>query len=232
MQKVDCVRFIKGVTQTKEEITVEDTRIQQLFATYDKSGSGCIEREGFIQFYKDSIFSPTKIKAVWDNLRSMGVRNDLKKMSDPYEYYNEDKTILPRYQLAHNEELFNTIFYLQDLDEAIAKEAFNFLCLISTNPTIYKQVLFADEKTDWNSLLNETNIYKLIYILQIVESFLEDIELNAVNIDSFSNEESILNNENNFTNEQLTEKKIEWMRSFVEFGGFNKLINVSYCFLL
>lgn len=229
MDKPDCVRFIKGVTQTREEITLEDPRISQLFASYDKNNNGFISRDEFLQFYHDCVTNPSKKKAVWENLRSMGVRNDLKKFSDPYGLYNSDKTALPRYQLAHNEELFNTIFYLQDLNEIIAKEAFNFLCLISTNPSIYKQILFADDKTDWDSLLSETNIYKFIYILQIIESFLEDIEINAANIDSFSNEESILDKTNTLTNEQLTEKKIEWMKIFVQHGGYSKLLVVKYC---
>lgn len=228
MAKTDCVRFIKGVTQTREEVTPDDPRIQQLFMGYDKNNNGIIERDEFLQFYFDCISNPSKRKAVWDNLKSMGVRNDLKKMSDPYSMNNDDKSLLPRYQLAHNEELFNTIFYLQDMKDAIAKEAFNFLLMISTNPTIYKQVLFADNKTDWSSLLSESNIYKLIYILQIIESFLEDIDINTVNIDGFSNEESILDNETNLTIEQLTDKKIEWMKNFVELGGYEKLYNVNY----
>ena len=135
--------------------------------------------------------------------------------------------MLPRYNLAHNEDLFQTIFSLQDFNENIAKEASNFLYLITTNPNIYKQILFGiteTEKVDWEQQLDSKNIYKLIYSLQIIESFLEDIEIDSNNVDSFSNEECIL--DSNQTIEELKTKKIQWMENFVLKGGFSHLVNI------
>jgi len=76
--------------------------------------------------------------------------------------------MLPRFILSHNEEFFNILFNLQDLNDNIAIEAFEFVSLIATNPHIYKQILFAastneetkDNQFDWKLVLDDTNIYK------------------------------------------------------------------------
>jgi hypothetical protein len=220
MTKEDCARFVTNVTNANEPIKEEDNRILGLFAQFDKNKDDLLERDEFVAFYKDCSLQPGKKKIMWENFRNMGIRNDFKKLSEPYNANNEDKTVLPRYQLAHNEDFFNTISYLQDLSENIAKEAFDFLNIISTNPTIYKTLLYNYEQSDWNILLNEGNIYKLIYSLQIVESFIEDIEIDSNNIDRLDGN----SNELDIKTERV--KKIGWMKDFVEKGGYQLLINV------
>jgi ubiquitin C-terminal hydrolase len=227
MGKEDCAKFIKAVTNCREEITLDDHRISFLFGTYDRNKDDLLEREEFLQFYIECVVKPEKRKIVWDNMKSMGIRNDLKKMSEPYSVYNNDKTLLPRYQLSHNEEFFNTIFYLQDLNEEIAREAFNFLCIISTNPKIYEQILQSDDKTDWNVLLNESNIYKLIYSLQIIESFLEEIEIKSENVDMLPEGDNKLDSNEKIQNPtDLNERKIQWIQNFVQKGGYSHLVNI------
>ncbi len=135
-----------------------------------------------------------------------------------------DPTALPRYILAHDESLFNIIFYLQDLSDEIAKEAFNFLNIITTNPLIYKQIMFSgkdNKEINWESQLDEKNIYKLIYSLQIIESFLEEIEISSEGVDSFSNEESILGKSCSL--EEMKSIKIDWMKNFISQNGFSYL---------
>ena len=215
MSKKDCSLFIRAVTGSREEIGTEDSRIQFLFSTYDRNKDELLEREEFLEFYTECCYKPDRRKVVWENLKTMGIRNDLKKMSEPYQFYVEDKTTLPRYQLAHNEEFFNTIFYLQDLNDEIAKEAFNFLCLICTNPSIYEQNLNLNENSNWNVLLDESNIYKLIYSLQIIESFIEDIEINDENVDYIDSQEN-----------DRKDIKFDWMKNFVEKGGYSHLIQI------
>lgn len=204
MTKELCAKFVSLVTNTREEIKEDDYRINSLFMMHDKNKDDMLERDEFIGFYVDCATTPAKKKVTWENLRNMGVRNDLKRMDEPYQSYNDDKTILPRYQLSYNEELFNTIFYLQDLNEDIAQEAFGFLSTITTNPNIYKQLL---EGSDWK-ILFDSNIYKLIYSLQIIESFIEDAEI--VQLDGFKTSEEMQN----------------WMKNFVEKGGYEHLVNI------
>jgi len=179
MTREDCARFVKAVTGSRDDISIDDPRIKGLFDTYDTNRDGLLEKEDFVGFYRECALRPDKKRVVWENMKTMGIRNDLKRLDEPYELYNSEKTLLPRYNLAHNEELFQTIFSLQDLDENIAKEASNFLYLITTNPNIYRQILFGiveTETVEWENQLDSKNIYKLIYALQIIESFLEDIE--------------------------------------------------------
>lgn len=223
MTREDCAKFVKNVTNARDDIQADDHRVNFLFTTYDIQNESYIPREGFVSFYVECTKKPDKKATVWENLRNMGYRNDLKRLDEPYEFHNIDKTLLPRYNLSHNESFFNTIFYLQDLNENIAKEAFNFLCKITTNPIIYKNIL--DGSDNWKTLLDSKNIYKLIYSLQIIESFLEDIELDFTGVDSFTNEEAILDMEQNSL-EELKQKKIEWMKNFVSKEGFSHLVEV------
>lgn len=227
MTREDCAKFVKAVTNARDDIAPDDHRVNFLFSTYDLENLGYCPRDGFVSFYVDATRKPEKKNTVWENLKNMGYRNDLKRLDEPYEFHNIDKTVLPRYKLAHNESFFNTIFYLQDLNENIAKEAFNFLCKITTNPTIYRNIL--DGRDNWKALLDANNIYKLIYSLQIIESFLEDIEIDFEGVDSFSNEEAILGLDQDGV-EALKLKKIEWMENFVRFDGFKHLVEVEKVF--
>jgi len=130
--------------------------------------------------------------------------------------------------LANDENFFNIIFYLQDLNKEIAKEAFEFLNVIATNPKIYKQLLFigkSQEDIKWESQLDEKNIYKLIYSLQIIESFLEDIEISSEKVESFSNEEVILGMKD-ISLRELKNLKMEWMRVFIKNNGYSYLISI------
>jgi ubiquitin carboxyl-terminal hydrolase 34 len=217
MMREDCARFVKSVTSSHGEIGPDDYRVNSLFNAYDPHNQGYIARENFLSFYYDAVLRPDKKAVVWENLRNMGVRNDLKRFDEPYEVYNTDKTSLPRFKLAYNEDFFNTIFNLQDLDDNIAKEAFEFLNIITTNPNIYKQILSTES---FDSLLNADNIYKLIYCLQIIESFIEDIEIDSNNVETFTNDEVLLEGNDDSYN------KVDWMKSFICKEGFIRLVNI------
>ena len=225
MFREDCARFVKTVTNARDEIAIDDHRVN-LLETYDLTNEGFIPRNGFVSFYVEAARKPDKKQTVWENLRNMGYRNDLKRLDEPYELHNVDKNVLPRYKLAHNENFFNTIFQLQDSTENIAKEAFGFLCKITTNPLIYRNIL--NGKDDWKNMLDSKNIYKLIYSLQIIESFLEDIEIDFTGVDSFANEESILDlGKDNVEIEEMKQMKINWMRNFIGKEGFSYLVEVK-----
>lgn len=80
MTREDCARFVKAVTNSREDIGVEDQRIRGLFETYDKNKDGLLEREEFVGFYLECSLKPEKKRVVWDNLKTMGIRNDLKRV--------------------------------------------------------------------------------------------------------------------------------------------------------
>lgn len=162
MSPTDCGKFVRAVTGAREDIAGDDHRVKGLFEKYNKSGTGLLDREEFVQFYIDCTLNPQKKKVVWDNLKQMNVRNDLKNYDDPYETHLVDKTSLPRYSLSQNEEFFSILFQLQNMDEDVSKEAFNLICTVTTNPKIYKEVLLSGETegTDWSTILNSNNIFE------------------------------------------------------------------------
>lgn len=224
MSKEDCARFVRTVTGQKEDsINIEDTRIKNLFEAYDRNNDGFLEREEFTGFYRECSIKSEKRRAVLDNLKSMGIRNDLKRMDEPYENHNKDKKILPRYNLSYNQEFFDTIFKLQDLGDNIASEAFKFLCLISTNPVIFNNILLF-EGNEWEEKIDSKNMYKLIYSLQIIEYFLEDVEADT---NAYSSVKQEIADEIGIGSEEFKEKKIVWIENFLTKGGFNHIINVN-----
>ena len=80
MSKEECAKFVKAVTGTRDDIAVDDPRIKGLFDTYDKNKDGFLDREDFVGFYRECALKPEKKRVVWDNMKTMGVRNDLKRV--------------------------------------------------------------------------------------------------------------------------------------------------------
>ena len=253
MHKEDCCCFIKEAIK-EDVVPVNDSRVTSLFEAHDKNNLGYITREEFINFYYLCIIHNDKTDVVWKNLNNLGIRNDLKTINEDYhEYISKDKTKLPRYALAHNEEFFNILFKLQDFNnninninnnnnsitsktDNIAKKAFNFISLICTNPVIYNK-LKNNANLNWDQIISfnldnnhSNNIYKIIYSLQIIESFLEDIdtEINNETVDNTCLVTTNDNNDNdnnntNSLNNQLS--KETWIKNFLNNKGYEVLIN-------
>lgn len=200
MTRDTCAKFISDVTASREVIGPESKKISGLFSEYDKENKGYISEEHFIEFFKSSTISPDKRKVVWENLRTMGIRNDLKSIEEPY-FINEldnNKSLiefLPRRKISYNTELFNSIFSLlksnknientnsieKDIDDTsknIQHLAFEFLCYICTNPEILLTIKSDLNKT--KDLLSKSNIYELSYYLHIIQSIIEGIDFKTI----------------------------------------------------
>lgn len=258
MTREYCSKFIRDVTNSQENIPTNDYRINFLFETYNLNKESYIPREGFIMFYSESLKSTEKLDTVWDNLSNMGIRNDLRKIGEGLTSKAlVSKHSLARYKLAHNEEFFETIFsLLNNSNKNLAKKAFEFLCIICTNEKIYESILNAKSKDEFDELIDKENVYKLVYILQIIESLLEDIEIEKEEVDIYAlhevnkeNELDLIEKETNgeinyqnnfinkstnlgFENDKFSKKKIEWIKNFVENEGFNLILKVKIIFSL
>ena len=81
MAREDCARFVKNVTGSRDDISIDDPRIKGLFETYDKNRDGILDREDFVGFYRECASKPDKKRVVWDNMKTMGIRNDLKRVN-------------------------------------------------------------------------------------------------------------------------------------------------------
>ena len=234
MSKEQSTQFIYVAIDSNETILVDDSRVKGLFDAYDFDKDNKIDLRGFLKFYRDSIIEQKKANTVWENLRCFNYRNDLKKLNEPLDDYNSDISTMPRYFLSKNNEYFNTIFELQDEDEAIATEASKLLSIISTNPTIFKEILFISRETsNWETLIDAGNSYKLLYSLQIIESFFEEFEMGNVNVDNEPYESKILESDLEISQEGNADmgnlkinRKVKWIENFLSQGGINHIIKI------
>lgn len=80
MTAEQCAKLIQFVTGSKDTIAHDDQRITGLYKAYDKDGDGILEMNEFVGFYSESCLKQDKKRVVWDNLRTMEIRNDLKKV--------------------------------------------------------------------------------------------------------------------------------------------------------
>jgi len=76
MHREHAARFLRDVTGSREMPSVDDPRLGTLFSVYDRTNQGFLERENFVKFYIES--TKDRKKTVWENMKSMGIRNDLK----------------------------------------------------------------------------------------------------------------------------------------------------------
>ncbi len=243
MDQESAARFATVATDSSEPLVLDDCRVKYLFESYDFDKDGFVTLEGFLKFFHDSIEVNRKVDTVWDNIRAFGYRNDLKKFFEPLDEYNNDLGIMPRYSISKNQEYFNTIFKLQDEDEKIAKEASKFLSIISTNPIIYRDILLLKELKDdennnnknneddhfstiWLKYIDVNNRYKLLYILQIIESFFEEFDFASGDIDSLPSETAIL--DDSVKSDLLPNHKIWWIENFLSKGGLELIIQKLY----
>ena len=195
-----CAAMVKAVTNSRADVSVDDSRVVELFNQRDHNRDGLIEREDFVSFYTEATVS--KPKLVYENLRAMNVRNDLKMMKDPYYDENANKEVMPRYTLGHNDEYFNVLFDMisKENDDTVNKEIFDFVSMLSTNENVVKRGDVSEGK--WKEVFHEENVYKMIYALEVIESIVENV--------SYSEKED----------------DAEWVKDFVNKKGYKYLIDL------
>jgi hypothetical protein len=206
MTLVTCGKFVKAATNSRENIEPSDTRVADLFKEKDSNGDNLLEREEFIDFYVESVKNKEQI--VLENVHAMGYRNDLKKMNEPYYEENTEPEKLPRYQLATNDEFFEAIFnsFLENnsidsiLVDKINLSIFSFINQLVTNPKIYNKIMNYQGTENLSEILNDSNPYKMIYSLEIVEYIIDNLS-RANDSDKYEN----------------------WVKLFIENGGYEYL---------
>lgn len=78
MRKEDTVAFIWSCTD--DNCSINDPRVSNLFRDYDNDNDGCVTKEEFVDFYRNSsIKKPDVVRA---NIISHNYTNDLKKITD------------------------------------------------------------------------------------------------------------------------------------------------------
>ena len=220
--------YILSVTNVKEDQIKAKAKV--FLEKYDKGDEKYLTEEEFIDFYKNSL-NKGNSETVWRNLNKMGIWDNLKKKEESHiEYMDNDS--LPRYKLG------NDLNFIQNLIKQFYKNPtknnslLEFLLYLSTNEHIYNEVLnmYNEENKDSliNKALNDENKYiEQNYIFIIIESILQDLELNMYKNNNIfeKNEYKLIQNKYEpFDDEDKDEKKLNFLKNLIKKENFEKII--------
>ena len=205
-----CASFVSSVTTNKEHVGINDNRVKGFMEKYDRKGKGYIERDAFVEFYVEA--ARTKPSIVWENLNAMNIRYDLKLKDDPIDIGFVDKTKLPRYTLGNDQKFINAMFdiYQKVKGSDVEKDVYQFIFELYTNEDIYNGIISNSNK----EIINKECLIKSLYEMQIIESFIEDIELR----DNKSDDILYLP----FDDEK--NDKVKWIQEFMANKGYQKMV--------
>ena len=209
--------FTEKVTQHTKPILIDDERVRGLLDRYDHDNKGYITRENFLHFYVTA--AKDKRALVWNNLLSMGYRENLTKKSEEAEIDVTPKEMYPRYLLGNDKQFLNIVFGLFDNSsadsEGVNMDLLNFVSNLCTNEDMYKHML--TEMNAESVLVNNDNQLIDLYKMHIIESFVENVK--GETQVRFTNYETLTSDSGN-----VKELKQKWIQSFYESGQYAKLI--------
>lgn len=169
--------FIMGCVGERSQ-GPEDSRVRELFAEYDKDQDGKLQREDFFAFYiKASRERPATVR---ENLKNFNIRQDLRKWSEVAETTTVKKEDMPRYFLSTQQEHFDNLLSLLDLDDtSVTSEVWELIQMLQTNQEFYKNVLTLnhareDNQINWSKFFDRKHPYQLLYTLQIVQAVINE----------------------------------------------------------
>jgi len=248
MDAEGTARFISGVTPSKAPVSIHEQRVIN-FLKEDLEGKGYVNEEEFIHFFEKALKDPRKCNNVWNNLESMGIGKDLKKMNEKIEnleYYENEK--LPRYKLG------NDLIFVENLIKKYYENPeknfylIDFLFFLTTNEKVYNDILenLLNEMNNDNIQENNENFLlkafkeknkyvELDYIFIIIESILQDFEAITIN-DKLSDKNDFINLGNEsyklvsskyepFDNDEKNKKKSNFMKRLIKSDNLQKIIN-------
>ena len=194
----DIAQFIKDVTNSREEIKINDSRVLSLINEKEELNEGYIEREKFVNWYINATLS--KPQLVLENIKATGYRGDLKKINEGFYYENNNKESMIRFILGNNNQLINVLFNIMNKGNI---DVYYFVVELCTNDDIYNKILQIKNLNDninWDELLMNNNLYYFCYVCIIIEYFIEN---------------------GNFSIEFQ-----EWIKVFISFNGYKFIIDV------
>ena len=177
MTREQCAAFVTSCTD--DHCTTHDKRVNEFFDRYDREGRGYVSREDFIALYHGA--ARHKPQVVWSNIHSSKYTNSLKSPEEQAASRPRSLEELPRYKIAHTQRYFDMLFSILDRQDESSVDAWNLLKRITTNPAMLLRILNVDQQKDaetgavnWHGVISSDNVYKLLYSLEIVESFMEE----------------------------------------------------------
>ena len=229
MDRKAFTNFISKVTGNPN-VKENDERVKNAFKKYDKVENGTLDEETFYQMYYESIYNEGNINEAWNNLHNMGYDDYLNKNDENTEYTHLPYEKVVRCMLVIEDEDF-----IKDLVESIntyPEVNYDTLFFFPTDPGLYADVI-----TDFNLELydeifnNDNNVMQLYYFI-IIESILQDIELNYIDPTKIfkQNNDSIQKfssrKYDNFDDVDIS-KKFMFLENFIENKFYEKLIKYN-----
>ena len=231
MDKDNILNYISLITSSKN---IDDNNLdyQKFLNECDKGEKGFILEEEFIDYYDNlTRTDPEKIK---QNIKIMKYGEDFKKIDETSPENNIDKIKLPRYLLGNDEQFHYALIRLFSKFEKNFP-IYEFLFFLSTNEKQYNELL-----ENFSKFFKDDNNYlEQLYELIIIESFIQDLEINVPNFKQILNKNihKLNKKENNkmsiilsqkylpFDSEDNLIKKKSFINNLLEKEGYSKLIN-------
>ena len=247
MYPKNIAKFLEGVSSSYENVEEDDDKVIEFLNENDQEKKGYLIEEEFIKNYKRLLING-KRNTVWRQLRNMNIREDLKKKEDNFDVDFIENNKLPRYNLGNDLNFIKMLISKYYKNEDNAQNLVKFLTFLTTNESIYNQVLEIfdenkkNENTFVNQILNENNTenkyIELNYIFIIIESILQDLAIFSYMKPENNNNEIYINNKaykfiyhkyEPFENDDKKEKKILFLKNLIKNENFNIIIkNINY----
>jgi len=180
--KMDIKMFTNFISSmNKDNIKESDERIKLIFNKYDKDEKGYIIEEEFSKYYSDLLLEENKFDYCLENLKNMGYNEYLVKIDESLDIIHLENENSWRFLLSNDKDFLNEFF--KKYNDLSSKINYKLIFFLSTNINIYNYLLF-DFNKDKNALDNllrdDKNMLNLLYFLIIIESFIQDIELQFI----------------------------------------------------
>ena len=233
MEKEQIFKYIEKITKT-ENVNENDINYINFMKESDKDGKCVIMDNEFLEYYNN--LASTQPNLVWEHINNMGYSKNFKKMNNNS---NLDEKNFPGYILGNDKEFHKAL--INHFSKYNINLIYQFLFLLSTNEEIYYELL-KQKNITFNIVNNkDNNSLENLYLLYIIESFIQDIEVKNLNLNEIikakdkskknkyfdigkETHEMILIDNSEFQDEKYYDDKQDFFINFIEKGGYESLI--------
>ena len=232
LEKDSILKFISCLTG-QENIDEKDKNYILFMRLCDKDQKEFIFENEFVDYYED--LCQTDSEKIREHMKIMKYRDDFQKSNNNSETEIINKNNLPRYILGNDKQFYNSLVKIFDKFEK-KMPIYEFLFFLCTNEEKYNQLLDNFEIL-FNEENNNINYLEELYQLKIIESFLQDLEINQLDLKKLFPPKTKRKTDDNdsrckimakdylpFDSESNLNKKKSFFMNFIENKGYEKLI--------
>ena len=233
MDKDNIINFISRITQN-QNVDENNSDYIKFMHDYDKEQKDFILEEEFCQYYKD--LAKKDLDKIREHMKIMKFREDFNKISETASSESIDNLRLPRFILANDKDFHNSLIKIfSKLEKKM--NIYEFLFFLSTNIEKYNELLENSQNKIFDES-NNRNYLEQLYQLIIIESFLQDLQIEQLDLKSIFKENKKEGNKSKdnkeykiiakkympFDDESNLIKKISFLLNFIENKGYEQLI--------